>query len=438
MCFSAGASERVSPFGTHAHTDALKALEHGNYAQSLQRSKAILAQQPDDFLAQYLFAFSALELGEYKNASKAAQSAYRLAPTTRDQFLAARVAANAKFRSKHFTQAEWWLRRAANKTSSPEEAQTVSNEFHAIRRQNPLSLRFGFSIAPSSNINGGTEERTFSLGEFDFIYGEGSRSLSGVEYAGNIDASYRLSESAIQQTRAGIYLFGRTYSLSAESQTRVPNASGSDYALGLAEVSLSQSRSIFDGLGPTEVSLHFGQVWYGGDPFWRYGKLSVAQSFPLGESAVGSLKASFEDQYSLNTSQPDTKIYDLQGTYAKSLSNQDTISVTLSSRFNDAAFATNTFTDHSATVGYSLAQPVLGSKLSLSIGVGAKAYDEFSLSLNGRYDEYITVGATALMENISFLGFSPSVMLSATKTRSNVTRFSTLELSARIGIQSNF
>ncbi len=437
-CAVPAGAEPVPNPNTQQHEAAIQAFNADNHDLAVKISRQILTKSPDDFLAHYLEAFSLSEMGAHKTAVAAAKRAFRFAKTDNDRLLAARVAASTLFKGGHYTRAEWWLRRAANNTATPQEARVVSREFQAIRQKNPLALRLGFSIAPSNNINGGTEARAFSLGEFDFIFGEDSRSLSGIEYSGDIEVSYRLSESAKQITHAGLYLFGRTYSLSSASQDAAPDLSGGDYALGLAEVSLSHKRRIFDGLGPTGISAHFGQVWYGGDPLWRYGKLALSQSFPIGQSTEVTLQGSVEKQIGLDIAHPDTRVLNIRGTYARRLDNMDTLRFSLNSRRNDAAFETNTFTDHSATIGYDLAKPVLGSRLSVSLGLGLKTYDEFSLSLNGRKDRYISLEATAVMERVSYFGFSPSWTLSATRTESNVTRFSTLEITGRLGVQSNF
>ncbi len=166
--------------------------------------------------------------------------------------------------------------------------------------------------------------------------------------------------------------------------------------------------------------------------------MELSQTVPIRQTAALTLLASVETQTSLDVAQPDANVYNIQAIYSKQLVNMDTVRFTLGSRLNDATFDTNTFTDHSATIGFDLAKPVWGARLSGSLGVGAKAYDEFSLSLDGRRDQYVTLGSTAIMENVSYFGFSPSLSLSATKTASNVTRFSTLEITGRLGIESNF
>lgn len=419
-------------------TRAGQALSNGDAALSVALAESILAESPSDFQALVLLSLANLQLDRTEAAAKAARRAYLAARNSSEKLQAARIAASARFRNRHHTRAEWWLRRGANHAKTPDEVSIVEKEFRAIRQSNPLSVRLGFSIAPSSNINGGATDRTFTLGDFEFVFNPSSLALSGIEYSGDLELSYWLSQSPNHITQAGFYLYGRTYTLSSASQATVPNLSGSDFGQDQVEASLSHRQLLFDGLGPTGISLRTGQVRYGREPYWRYNKLTLSQNFPVGQIATATVLASVEDQTSLINAYPDTTIYELRGNYAQGLPNQDILRLSLLSRYNKAAFETNTFTEQGAFLSYELAKPVLGSRLSVSLGIGMKNYDEFSLSLDGRRDRYFSIGATAVFEQISYFGFSPSWSIFATKTKSNVTRFSTEEISGTFGIESNF
>lgn len=438
VCLLASTSPSVSQTVETQRDAASQALIDGDPALTARLAQEILSKTPDDFPTLFILSQAQTELGQDSAAAASAKHAYRAARTDEEKLQASRLAAAAKFNLGQFTRAEWWLRRGANHTDTPEEVASIAREFQAIRQKNPLSIKLGFSIAPSNNINGGTEDSTFSLGEFDFIFDPSSRSLSGVEYAGDVDVSYRLSQGPTHATYAGLYLFGRTYALSSSSREAAPGISGRDYALGLAEVSLSHQRALFEGLGPSGISLHAGQVWYGGDPLWRYQKLALSQGIRLGQSASASLQLSAEDQEGLRADQPDTKVIDLQANYARRLENQNVVRLSLNSRQNKADTATNTFTDHRATLSYDLARTILENRVSASLTAGKKTYDEFSLSLDGRRDRYVSVGVSATLEQVSYFGFSPNWSVSVTRTNSNVTRFSTLEVTGRLGVQSNF
>jgi len=242
---------------------ALEVLSNGNPSRTIELANNVLSKAPDDFQMLLLLSLAHTELGQHKAAAAAAQRAFRAGRTSDEKLQATRLVAGAKYSSGQYIAAEWWLRRGQNYADSPEDIDVLAKEFHAIRQQNPLRFRIGFSVAPSNNINGGTEEETFMLGEYEFIFPPERRSLSGIEYSGEAQLSYRLSKSNQQVTKASLYLYGRTYSLSFASQKEVPDATGGDYSLGLVELSFDHRRMLFDGLGPTTVSLHSGQVWYG-------------------------------------------------------------------------------------------------------------------------------------------------------------------------------
>ncbi len=417
---------------------AEQSLTAGDATATIGVAETLLRRDPEDYQALMLLSLAKLQLGQNDEAANAAGRAFRAGQADDQKLQAARVAAAARFNTGQYTRAEWWLRRAANHTRTEEDSALLEQEFQAIRQNNPLFVQLNFSVARSNNINGGSEDAFFFLDDFQFILDPASRALSGTEYQGEVELSYRLSASERQATFAGLYLYGRTYTLSGDSQATVPDVSGSDYSLTVAEVSLRHRRLLFDGLGPTTVSVHTGQMWYGGDSLRRFNRLALAQDFLIGQNAATTIQALIEDQETLSDLQPDTVVYDVQGTYAQRLGNQDIVRLSLGYRLNDADEETFTFTDYRATVEYDFEDPVLSTDLSVSFGVGHTNYDEFSLSLDGRRDTYASVGATAVFSDISYFGFSPSVSLSIVHTDSNVSRFSNTDVQGSVGISSNF
>ena len=373
-----------------------------------------------------------------RKAAQFAARAYRLARTPQEQLDAARISSAARFGAGHHVRAEWWLRRAANHAETDAEIAQIRQDFQTVRQQNPLDIRFDVSIAPSDNINGGARDQLFFLDDFAFLLAPSSLALSGIEYAAAADLSYRLSQGPTHRTSAGLYLFGRTFSLSAPARAAAPDVSGSDYALALAEASLTHERILAPNLGPTYGSLALGQVWYGGDRLWQHARVSLGQTVFLGQNASASLEGSVEFQKSQDPIQPDATLHELRAGYARRLANQDTVRIGLGYRWTDADLETYTHTNPYATLDYSLARPVLGSRLAFSLLYGTREYDVFSLSLDGRRDTYVRASASALFEQISYFGFSPSVTISAGRQDSNVSRFSTKDLQMSLGFQSTF
>ncbi len=375
---------------------------------------------------------------QFRQATQGAIQAYRVAQNPNDKLRAARLASAAHLNDQRPLLAQYWLRRAANHVTTPQDALQVNQEFNVVRNKSPYNVNLSFAIAPSDNINGGAAEKYFELGGFEFEFAPSALALSGIEYSGQADLIYKLSESAQQVTVIGGTLYGRTYSLSDTAKQAAPNVSGSDYALVQGEVFVSQKRRLFENLGPTTGSFHLGKTWYGGDPLRRYTRLAVSQDFVLGQNAALTVGGFVEDQIALSNAQTNTQIYNLQGTYAQRLQNQDIVRVTLQSRYNDAAVDAFTYTDSRFIIDYERAQRIWDTKLTFSVGLGYKDYDTYSLSLNGRRDRSVSVGATAVFENMSYYGFSPSLNITASQTQSNVARFTSNGVQARFGFESNF
>ena len=414
------------------------ALATGDPSLSIRLAQTILKMNANDYQALLIVSLASTQLGQHQAAATAARKAFHATSDGGQKFQAARITGAAYFNASQFTRAEWWLRRAANYAQSEIDLTLAKQEFNQIRQRNPLSVNLSFSVTPSNNINGGSEDEFFSLDEYVFQFRPDARALSGIEYSGDVDLTYRISQSPIQITSVGTYLFGRTYSLSSASQATVPDVSGSDYSLTLAEASVKHRRFLIEGFGPTGVSAHVGQIWYGGDPLWRYQRLALSQDFVVDQKSSATISTFVEKQDALDGIQPDTKVYDLQGVYAHRLQNQDVMKVSLGYRYNDADQETYTFKDYRTSLTYNFEQPILNSRFSVSISGGHKRFDQFSLALDGRRDKYVSVGATAILEKISYWGFSPSISVSATKTNSSVSRFSNTQFQSKFGIRSNF
>lgn len=380
----------------------------------------------------------ALQSSNFNLARDLGQTAYAHANSDVKKLQSARLVSAAYFGLGRFTAAQFWLRRATNHAKTPQDALQLREDMSAIRKSNPLATSLSFSIAPSDNVNGGAADRTFSLGDFTFEFAPSSLALSGIEYSGQVDFLYNLGESETGVTAAGLSLYGRTYSLSQSAKEAAPGVSGSDYAYTQVEASLRHRQNIFEGLGPSEIALQVGRTWYGGDPLRNYARLGLSQDFVLGQDAALTISGFAENQNALSAAQVDTRVYDLKGIYAQRLANQDVLRLTLQRRFHDADEETFTYSDNRFVVSYELAERYWNTKLSLFAGFGYKNYDEFSLSLDGRRDRSVSAGLTAVFEGVSYFGFSPSMTLAANRTQSNVARFTTNGLEARLGFTSNF
>jgi len=423
------------------------ALVNGEPAKAAALSQDILATDPQDFAALYILALAQSNLDDDAQAATTAARAYRAANDETSKHQAARLVASNRFTLGQYMRTEFWLRRAANHAQNEEEVAAVAREYLATIRANPLSLQFNASIAPSDNVNGGSEDGilNFETIGLSLVLPENRRALSGIAYAGSARLNYRLSESDRQRTSLSGFLSAETFTLSDEAKDllasspieSVQNVKGSDFATLLAEVGMTHRRSDISPLGPISLSLNFGTYWEGKERLINYRDTIVQQFIPIDRENAFSFRASARDQRALLPTLNDSKIYDVSGSYIRRLPNRDELQLNVYWRKNDSG-PESSYLQYSAGIGYGLNQRIFGTRLSASLSVGTRTYEEFVTTLDGRDDRFYTVQANAVFEEITYFGFSPSMSISGTRTESTAEENTSATAQILFGIESNF
>ncbi len=448
LCLSIVSSPAASQTGfTQLQARSEDALVNGDPSQAAKLAQEMLVLDPDNFAGIFLLALAQSDLGDQQQAAATAGRAYKAAPTEETRFQAARLVASARFRDQQYARAELWLRRAANHAQTEDEAEAVVREYVRAAGANPLSLQFTASVAPSDNINNGSQDGVLTFEGIDLIFllPENRLALSGIEYSGSARINYRLSADDQQTTTLNTFVSGQTYSLSSESQDLLassPNEAvqsvvGSDFSSAIAEIGLTRRQLQLSSLGPTTFTVNLGTYWQGGEQLLNYQDLILEQTMPAGEYATLSFRGSIRDQQALDVSLIDSKIYDLTGAYNTGLANNDQLQLSLALRQNNAGFE-STYSEYRGGIGYAFAKPVLNTRWSTSLELGYRNYDEFSTTLDGRRDRFARLQADTVFEGITYFGFSPSMSFRATRTLSSAEEFTSSALEVRFGVQSNF
>lgn len=454
VLFFVGATQALGQTGAgNLQTAAEEALIAGDPMQTETLAQAMIAENPDSFAGHFLLALALSDLGRHSDAAKSAGRAYRHAPTEDDKLQSARLAGSSRFVAEQYARSELWLRRAANHVDTEQEAERVVREFQRAQAANPISLSFGGQITPSSNVNNGSENATFRLEgiDIDFALPPERLALAGTIFSANAQMGYTLSESASQTTSVNGYIYGKTVELTPEAQATVPSLPSSAFDLYIAQVSLSHQRQIIDGLGPTGVSLTMNRLWSRDSELSTGQILKLQQIIPLDDSSFVTISGSRNRQDGLvggvqiqgiDTGSSDETIdfsdgYDLSASYATTLANADSLSISLTKSLNDGGFE-NVSTEYRGKVDYDVAERFLNIRWSVAAELGYRYYDEFSLSLDGRRDRFGSLSATGVFQGVSYFGFSPGMTFSANRTLSDVDIFTTSKFEARFGISSNF
>ena len=431
--------------------DAEQALVDGDAATTEARARQLLAQDPDHYAAHLLLALALSDQGRFSEAARAAAQAYERARTKEEKLITSRLAGSAHFRAEHYARSELWFRRAANHIQTEEEAENVVRAFHRAQQANPISSNYTASIAPTDNINGGSSTGVGCFQNHDdscfweFTLPEDRHALSGLEYAASARVSYRLSRSQRQQTSIGALIQGQAYTLSDEARellssspsSEVRDVTAKDFAAVLAEITLAQRQRNLSPLGPTRTELAFGKYWQGGDALVRYRDVILEQDIAIGEAGILSLGWQQRDQTALVPSLLDTVTTEISTGWRTRLPNDDGIRFILAAK-ESAAGRESSYVEYRAGIDYAPQQRVLNSRWSISFEAGQRSFPEYPTTLDGREDLFATLGMTAVFEDWSYLGFSPSVSLTATRMESDVKGADTTSAALRFGIASNF
>ncbi len=423
------------------------ALVGNNPAQAAELARTILAQQPGNFAALFVLALAQSDLGDHQQAAETAAQAYDATTDETSRLQAARLVASARFRLKHYVRAEFWLRRAANHAATQDEKRDVAREYLATIEANPLSLQFTASVAPSDNINNGSEDGLLSFETIGLTFElpENRRALSGIAYAASARLNYRLKETDQQRTALTAFISGETYTLSSEAKDllasspieSVRDIDGRDFETLLAEVGVTRQQNKLSPIGPVTGSLNFGTYWEGGERLVIYRDAILQQFIPINARNAFSLRASVREQQALVPTLSDSTAYDLIGSYSRALDNRDQLQLGLAWRKSDAGFE-NIYDEYRASIGYGIAQPILSTRWSTSLEIGYRNYDEFTTTLDGRRDRFISSQVNVIFEDISYFGFSPSMSVLAKRTESSAEELTSSTVQVLFGIESNF
>jgi hypothetical protein len=409
-------------------------------AQTPPQSDNGAAQAPDSdsYSALLTQAVARISQGDWQAGARAARRAFAKATTPQDRVAAARLVASANFRAGRFGRAEWWLRRAFNNAKDSQSEAVLRQEYAAVRQKNPWTTKLSFSIAPNDNVNNGSASETILIWNLPFVLSADARALAGIETSASVDLKYRLSESQTQATRLGLQLYGRTYQLSAAASKAAPGVSGSDYAFAMAELSLTHDRKFAALSGPTSFGLSTGQFWYGGNPYIRYTRATIAQSLQFTPRTGASLQLAYEEQTSILAGGVASYISTLGGGLTHQFANNDTAGVSLRATQTISPDITSENVATQLQLTYSFGKAVLWSKLSLNLSGEKRDYGFSIYDASGRHDLSLTAGINMVFFNASYFGFSPTLSLEMGRTRSNVSLYNRDSTAIRLGIQSTF
>lgn len=404
---------------------------------ALRIAEALLARDPNDWQALLLQSRAARDLGQYDLARSAARQAWRLAETGPRRYASALARAQAEASGDRRTRAQFWLRRAIQDAPDDLARALAVRDFRYVRARNPLRLNLGFSVAPSSNINGGSSAETLLLYGIPFTLSGDAQALSGIETRLSLGADYRLRADSRDETRAGLNLTSRLYALSSEAKRQAPEADADDYAFGAVEVFLSHKSQPETWRAPWDMRLTLGHNTYGGQALSNYARFDFGKDFKLEGRQVARLSAGLERQWRLDQADRSATIRSVEARYGREVPGGGLNLGVGASQVQSASSSI----DHlafSLNADYRLAKPIAGAELGLHFEAETRDYARSPYDPAGREDLRLSLGVSALLRKQDYMGFAPEISLNASRTNSTISLFDSTDLGLGLNLRSAF
>jgi len=448
-CITAAAilvSSAASPAPARLTPDQMRALagqaiSKGFTPEAYDISSALLRRDPDDLQALLLHSRSARDLGKLAEAKTSARRAWFLSSEPPEKFSASMAMAQALSSDGKRSRAQLWLRRAAQNAPDDRTKAIAERDFGYVRARNKWSTSLSFNLSPTSNINNGSRKETTTITNFGFpievfLVGK-SRALSGTEISLGFDTRYKLAQTERSSTNLSFGLNHTNYVLSDEAKKIAPDAKGSDYAQTVATIGLSHDLRLPSGRSGLGFDGTLGRVWLGGDPFYDFVRLGAAWRYALDKKTGTQLRISHEAQTG-NVGRTDAQITTFSAGISRQLESGARLSLSAQHALSTSDAHYLDYTSTSVGARFHMAKPVLGAGLEFGLSARRKEHDEAGNFPDGRLEDTVSADITAVIDQVEFYGFVPTISLHASRTEALSSLYDKEELGLRMGIRSSF
>ncbi|SLN49270.1 hypothetical protein ROJ8625_02425 [Roseivivax jejudonensis] len=410
-------------------------------------AEALLARDPDDVQALLILSRAARDGQDFDTARDAAGRAFRGAGDADTRYAAALAMAQALSSDGARTRAQFWLRRAMQIAPTERQKAQAVADFRYVRSRNPWSTRLSFSVAPSSNVNGGTTSESFDLflpiGNGYYVPApdlepEGaSRALSGLEIGTGISTERVIFETRTRRISLDLGLSRRDVVLSDDARDIAPDAENGDFARTTVSAGLTQDWTTPSKRVGASIGARLARDWYGGDLLSQTVSANGTLRVALAPRLLGQAGLSVDHEAGFGTREDaDGWRASLGATHV--LEGGHRLSLALSHRDRESDAEILDFTEQEAKLSLDLGRPVLGTGLAFGLSASGRAYEEHPYSLDGRNDRRYGAWARASLDELDYYGFVPDLTLSASRTESDIGLYDSEEFGVSVGIRSKF
>ncbi|SHG58929.1 hypothetical protein SAMN05444003_0047 [Cognatiyoonia sediminum] len=436
---------------------AFNLLVDGNAAAALEVADGLITANANDQRAWIIRAGALRVLEQPSLARQAARRAYWLAESPARRYEAARLAASANADEERFSWAQFWLRLARENAPDEETANRVAQDYQALRRINPWSFNASFGVAPSANINGGSQADVGYLDDnvdeglaaflaFFGIYdpesglrllGDNERALSGIEANLDFGAQYRLNATENSATFISADVGIRRYRLSDEAKEQSPTSSNRDFNRDSLSFGIRHLTRLGEDLRPATFALSIGKNWYASEQSNRYMAVNASQPFLLDPQNLltfgisASASASYSDDIPVRTFGANAQLLSI-------LESGDRVRSNFQILRSNSDIEDSDYVSLSAGVSYIFAQPILGTFVTINSDAVFSDIGDTRFAPFDREDITVSIGADVAAPQAEVFGFQPVVSVLAERTRSSVDQFDAEGVSVGLDFRSSF
>jgi len=441
---------------------AAQAVTAGDFAVAGRLADLLIEADPQDRDAWLIRAAALLDAGDATAARRAAATAYGLSTEPIDRYEAARLAALAAANEGRFTLGEFWLRRAL--TVAPDEAVAAQTRADGagLRRRNPLSFDVDLSLAPSDNVNGGSEfnvilingqpvrDQIFAGPPIVRLNAAPDLALPGWVGVVTSGADYRLTDWDRSRLTAGFDVYLRAIRFDDEAEAILADYAdftgneydASDYFSGRATASLDYDRLVTN--GSWGAGFAAGGVWSGQNLSYSFARLGFDTGVALTPTDRLLLATAVERR--LRADDEDDTAVDASVGWLTALPGGDIAGLTFSAArlFSDDPRRANVA--YAIQARYIMDEPVGPALLSGSLGYQRVDYEDYAIRAfgpdipieGGRQDDRVFGRVEAVFVDYTYAGFAPVVTLDYERRESNDNRFSSEGANIAVGLRSTF
>lgn len=422
---------------------ARHALKAGDFELAREIGMVLVAADETDAYAYGILAAAHSRMNDPNLARAAARLSYRHSNTSAEKFSAARTAASVATVQNRPTRSQAWLRIAATHTDTPKQDKLLAREYARARAANPLSFKINLSVAPSDNVNNGTDNVLEVINGIPTqgVFRGGTRALSGTAATFDARLRYRLKATQTSQTTATARLYTRRVDLSSSAEASAPTVSNGDFASTYAEGGIEHRFALGAQGNSLTLGGALGASWAGGDRSYDFVRTTAQRGLRLSKKTHLTLNGGAERRFSVQTATRDADVLTLGASMAHTLDRGDRIRVGLTLQDVSGDYINADYQTASLRASYTFGKQVGPARITTGLTLGYTDYDDYTLVRpveGGREDQSLYGDVSLFFPDLDFAGFAPTVNLRSGRRTSNVNRFEISETTISIGIQSKF